>query len=123
MKKNIGFIALIAAVLAMTVMLAPKPAYTTVTMPTNTLYTATISTFSATDAGAAADINLATVKVKCISIANTTATAQPMFIANENFNFTCIKRFRYNSSFKLVAVAPTAAYSNLSSLQIVLFFY
>ena len=48
---------------------------------------------------------------------------QPMFIANENFNFTCIKRFRYNSSFKLVAVAPTAAYSNLSSLQIVLFFY
>jgi len=42
----------------------------------NTPYTHVISTFAATNAFAAADINLAAVKVKSIDVTNTTATAQ-----------------------------------------------
>ena len=56
----------------------------------NTLYTATISTKAITDASGAADINLASVFVKSIDIANTTATAQTVTIYKNGASTTTI---------------------------------
>ena len=74
---------LLVAILLVLFMLVPMASAAS----TNYLYTATVSTFGASDNGKLTDINLASVKIKSITLAQTAATAQNITIY-KNYNST-----------------------------------
>ena len=87
---------------------------------TNVLFTATVSTFAITDAAKLTDINLAQVKIKSITIAQTAATAQNLTFyknANSTTTITAVAVYAVPGTIGTYVVYPFNVSTTLSSVD------
>jgi uncharacterized membrane protein len=105
MKKIFSRIQMLVAIIMLMLCIMPALSHA----GDNYLYTATVSTVAITDNAKLADINLATVKIKSITVAQTAATAQNLTLyknANSTATITAVAVYAVPGTVGTYVVYP-----------------